>query len=54
MDKEILALVADFQQWKGDTYKLAALVAALVADRQRETDRAAVMAAGYPEAAEAI
>lgn len=51
MDKEILALVADFPQWKGDSYKLAALVAALAAERQREADRATLVAAGFPEAA---
>jgi len=54
MDKEFLALVADFPQWKGDAYKLAALVAALAAERQREADREALVSAGFPEAAEAI
>lgn len=54
MDKEILALVADFPQWKGDSYKLAALVAALAAERQREADRVALVVAGYPEAAEVL
>lgn len=27
MDKRLIDVVANFQQWKGDTYRLAALVA---------------------------
>lgn len=29
MDKRFLDLIADFHQWKGDTYRLVALVLAL-------------------------
>ena len=50
MDKRILALINDFSQWKGDTYRLAALVVEL----QKEIDREALVAAGMPEAAEVI
>lgn len=50
MDKRILELVADFSQWKGDTYRLAMLVA----EAQKEIDREKLVAAGLPEAAEVI
>ncbi len=50
MDKRILDLVANFAAWRGDTYKLAAQVAEL----QREIDRESVTNAGFPDAAEAI
>ena len=50
MDKRILALIADFAQWKGDTYRLATLVAEL----QKEIDREKLAEAGLPEAAEVI
>ena len=50
MDKRILAIVTDFQQWKGDTYKLAALVAA----EQLQIDRDKLIAADLPEAAEVL
>lgn len=50
MDKRILDLVGDFTQWKGDSYKLAALVA----DAQKQLDREALIAAGHEAAAEAI
>ena len=50
MDKLILALVNDFSQWKGDTYRLAALIV----DLQKEIDREALVAAGFPEAAEVL
>ena len=49
MDKSILAIIADFHLWKGDTYRLASLIV----ETQKELDRAAV-AAISPEAAEAI
>jgi hypothetical protein len=50
MDKPILEIISDFSQWKGDTYRLAALVV----EKQKELDRAKVEAAGFPEAAESI
>lgn len=50
MDKRILELIADFPQWKGDSYRLAALVS----EQQREIDREKLVAAEMPEAAEVI
>jgi len=50
MDKRILDLVGDLSQWKGDAYKLAALVA----DLQRQIDREALVAAGHEAAAETL
>lgn len=50
MDKRILDLVSDFGQWKGDSYKLAALVA----EQQKEIDREKLVAAGHDTAAEVI
>lgn len=50
MDKRILALIADFAQWKGDTYRLATLVAEL----QKEIDREKLVQANMPEAAEIL
>ena len=50
MDKSILELVADFPAWKGDSYRLSALVA----DRQREIDREKLVSLGFEEAAEAL
>lgn len=50
MDKSILDIVNDFKQWKGNTYALAALIAA----QQKELDRAALINAGFAEAAEAV
>ena len=50
MDKIILQIIADFSEWKGDTYRLAALIV----EAQKEIDREKVTSAGYPEAAEAI
>jgi hypothetical protein len=49
MDKRILSLISDFSQWKGDTYRLAQLVAEL----QKEIDREK-LAETYPEAVELI
>lgn len=47
MDKRILELVADFSQWKGDSYRLAVLVA----EAQKEIDREKLIAADIdPEA----
>lgn len=50
MDKRILELVADFNQWKGDSYKLAALVA----EKQKEIDREKLISAEFETAAEVI
>lgn len=47
MDKRILDIVTDFASWKGDSYKLAALVAA----EQQQIDRDKLEAAEMPEAA---
>lgn len=48
MEKWILDVVNDFSQWKGDTYRLAALVAA----KQKEAVAEKLDAADMPEAAE--
>lgn len=45
-----MALIADFGQWKGDTYRLASLIA----EMQKEIDREKLIAAGFTEAAELI
>lgn len=50
MDKRLLAIVNDFTQWRGDTFRLAQLLI----EAQKEIDRERVTEAGYPEAAEAI
>ena len=50
MERNILAIVADFAQWKGDMYRLSTLVA----EAQKEADRAKLIEAGFPEAAEAL
>jgi hypothetical protein len=50
MDKSILDIVNDFSQWKGNTYTLAALIAA----RQRELDQQKLIDAGHVEAAESL
>ena len=50
MDKRILDLIADFSQWKGDTYRLAVLIA----EMQKEIDREKLIAAEMLEAAELI
>lgn len=50
MDKRIIDLIANFAQWKGDTYRLASLIA----EQQKEVDRQKLIDAGMPEAAELI
>lgn len=50
MDKTILEIVNDFAQWKGDPFRLANLIV----EAQKELDRAKLIAAGVPEAAEFI
>lgn len=48
--KRLLEMVQDFNQWRGDVYRLAVYVAA----EQRETDATRVENAGHPELAEQI
>lgn len=50
MDKAFLEIIANFNAWKGDTYRLAALIV----EEQKEIDRAKLIEAGFPEAAEVI
>ena len=50
MDPRILALIADFHLWKGDTYRLAMLIV----EAQKEVDRLALIAAGFTDAAEVL
>lgn len=50
MDKCILELIANFSLWKGDTYRLAALIL----DCQRNMIRQQLVDAGYSEAAELL
>ena len=50
MDKTFLELIGDFSLWKGDVYRLVALVV----EKQKEADRAKLVDAGFPEAAEVI
>ena len=50
MDKRILEIVSNFQLWKGDSYKLAVLVAA----EQQQIDRDKLLAADLPDAAGVI
>ncbi len=50
MDKRILELIANFSQWKGDSYRLAMLIV----DVQRSIDKDALIAAGFADAAEVI
>lgn len=50
MDKCLLDLIADFSQWKGDTYRLASIIV----EKQKEEIRKKLIEAGFPEAAEVI
>lgn len=50
MDKRILYLVSNFSEWKGDSYRLAFLVAEL----QKEIDREKLIYSGNETAAEVI
>lgn len=50
MDRRILDLIADYQQWNGNLYKLAALIAEL----QREMTRENLASLGHAEAAESV
>lgn len=48
MNKEILDIVKDFSLWNGNSFTLAQLVA----EKQKEISRAALIDAGFTEAAE--
>lgn len=48
MDKRILDIIADFTQWKGDTYRLASLIV----EEQKEIDKEKLV--DYPEALELL
>jgi hypothetical protein len=50
MQREILALVNDFEQWRGNSYTLATLIAVLV--KEKAAEKAAEL--GSEEVAEAI
>ena len=50
MDKTFLDLIGDFSQWKGDVYRLVVLGV----EKQKEQDRAKLVDAGFPEAAEVL
>ena len=50
MDKRILDVVTNFSGWRGDTYRLAALVA----EAQKQIDAAKLVAADMPDAAALI
>ena len=50
MDASILAIIANFPAWRGDTYRLAALIV----EAQKAAIREALIADGFPEAAETI
>jgi len=50
MDPRILALIANFPAWRGDTYRLAMLIVEV----QKQVDRESLIAAGHSEAAEVL
>lgn len=50
MDRQILELVKDFEQWQGNTFTLANLIV----EAQKELDRQKLTDAGFPEAAELL
>jgi hypothetical protein len=50
MDKQILAVVDEFSEWKGNTYTLANLIV----EKQKEIDRNKLIEAGFVEASEVI
>lgn len=50
MDKRLLDVVTDFSQWKGDTYRLASLVA----EAQKQIDADKLEAADMHDAAEIV
>jgi hypothetical protein len=50
MDKLIIDIVSDFAAWKGDTYRLAALIS----EAQKQLDVERLVAAEMPEAAEIV
>lgn len=50
MDKEILAIINDFNLWKGNTFTLAVLVV----EKQKELVKERLIEAGHVEAAEVV
>lgn len=50
MDKRIVDIVGDFAQWRGDTYRLAAMVC----EQQKQIDIEKLEAAEMPEAADVV
>lgn len=50
MDERIIDPVNDFPAWKGDTYRLAALVA----EQQKQAAAELLEEAGMPEAADIV
>jgi hypothetical protein len=50
MDASILAIIANFPAWRGDTYRLAALIM----EAQKSVIRETLIQAGFLEAAEVI
>jgi len=50
MDKRLIDVVANFQQWNGDTYRLAALVA----EEQKQITAEKLEAVGMSDAAEIV
>lgn len=50
MDKTLLDIISNFPAWRGDAYRLAMLIA----EAQKEADKAALIAAGFTEASEIL
>ena len=50
VDKVILDIVNDFSQWKGNSFSLANLIV----EAQKELDRAKLVAADMPDAADLL
>lgn len=50
MDKRIIDIVSNFSAWKGDTYRLVALIS----EEQKQIDADKLVAAEMPEAAEIV
>jgi hypothetical protein len=50
MDKQILAIIDNFSEWKGNTYTLANLIV----EQQKEIDREKLIVAGFVELSEVI
>ena len=50
MGKEMLDIINDFAQWKGNSFTLASLII----EKQKELDRQKLIDSGYSEAAEVL